>query len=163
MADVQAHNIVPHSFHSAPYVEVRQSFRSQIQAISPFIEQLMRFILKFRSTDDSDEDIETALREALANAVTHGNGQDSARHVHVVCRCYIDGEVWITVRDEGRGFDINTVPDPTEPRNRLLSHGRGIYLMQKLMDQVFFEGSGTIVHLRKNSNAICAEQGRTGS
>lgn len=162
MANVQAHNIAPHSFHSAPYVELRQSFRSQIQNISPFEETLMRFILEFRSPDDSDADIETALREALANAVIHGNGEDSSKHVHVVCRCYVDGEVWITVRDEGRGFDINTVPDPSKPENRLSTGGRGIYLMEKLMDEVFFEGSGTIVHLRKNSNGISAEPRKTG-
>jgi serine/threonine-protein kinase RsbW len=162
MADVQAHNIVPHSFHSTPYVEVRQSFRSQVQAISPFIEQLMRFILKFRSADDSDADIETALREALANAVIHGNGEDSSKRVHVVCRCYIDGEVWITVRDEGRGFDRNTVPDPTKPENRLSTRGRGIYLMETLMDEVFFEGGGAIVHLRMKASAISAEQRRAG-
>jgi serine/threonine-protein kinase RsbW len=154
MANVKTRNIVPHSFLSAPYAELRQSFRSQIQAISPFVEQLMGFILKFRSADDSETDIETTLREALANAVLHGNGEDSSKRVHVVCRCYIDGEVWITVRDEGRGFDINAVPDPTEPENRLSTGGRGIYLMQRLMDEVFFEGGGTVVHLRKKSNAI---------
>jgi len=156
MADAQARNIVPHSFHSAPYVELRQSFSSQIQAISPFVEKLMWFILKFRTADDIETDIETALREALANAVIHGNGEDSFKRVHVVCRCYIDGEVWITVRDEGRGFDMNTVPDPTEPENRLAPGGRGIYIMQTLMDEVFFEGGGTIVHLRKKSNVIGA-------
>jgi serine/threonine-protein kinase RsbW len=154
MANVKARCIVPHSFLSAPYAELRQSFRSQIQAISPFVEQLMGFILKFRSADDSETDIETTLREALANAVIHGNDEDSSKHVHVVCRCYIDGEVWITVRDEGRGFDINTVPDPTEPENRLSTGGRGIYLMQRLMDEVFFEVGGTVVHLRKKSNVI---------
>jgi serine/threonine-protein kinase RsbW len=160
MADAQAHNSVPHGFDSAPYVELRQSFTSQLQAISPFVEQLMRFILKFRSSDDSDTNIETALREALANAVIHGNGEESSKCVHVVCRCYIDGEVWITVRDEGRGFDRNTVPDPTRPENRLSTHGRGIYLMETLMDEVFFEDGGVVVHLRKNANRISVEQRR---
>ncbi len=162
MADAQACNIVPLGFHSAPYVELRQSFVSQIQAISPFVEQLMRFILKFRHADDSETDIETALREALANAVMHGNGEGSSKCVHVVCRCYIDGEVWITVRDEGRGFDRNTVPDPTKPENRLSTHGRGIYLMETLMDEVFFEDGGAIVHLRKNATATSSEQRRVG-
>ena len=156
MAYLRARNIVPHSFHSAPYAELRQSFPSQIQAISAFVEQLMSFILKFRTADDSETDIETALREALANAVIHGSGEDASKRVHVVCRCYIDGEVWITVRDEGRGFDINTVPDPTEPENRLSPGGRGIYMMQTLMDEVFFESDGTVVHLRKKSNVIPA-------
>ena len=50
-----------------------------------------------------------ALREALANAVIHGNGENSCKRVYVRCRCYMDGEVSITVRDEGRGFDTATV------------------------------------------------------
>lgn len=162
MAYLKSRNIAAHNFHSAPYVELRQSFPSQIQAISPFVEKLMGFILKFRTPDDSETDIEAALREALANAVIHGNGEDTSTRVYIVCRCYIDGEVWITVQDEGRGFDANTVPDPTEPENRLAPGGRGIYIMQTLMDEVFFESGGTVVHLRKKSNAIPTVERRAG-
>jgi anti-sigma regulatory factor (Ser/Thr protein kinase) len=56
--------------------------------------------------------------------VIHGNGENSCERVYVECRCYIDGEVSITVRDEGLGFDMNTVPDPTTSENRLLRHAR---------------------------------------
>ena len=65
----------------------------------------------------------------------------------------MDGEVSITVRDEGRGFDAATVQDPTAPDNRLLTHGRGIYLMKTLMDEVSFEDGGSAVRMRKASNA----------
>jgi serine/threonine-protein kinase RsbW len=111
----------------------------------------MRFILHFRSADGSEVDIETALREALANAVVHGNRENPSKRVYVECRGYTDGEVSITVRDEGRGFDSNTVPDPTTPERRLFEHGRGIYLMKTLMDEVSFEESGKVVHMRKKS------------
>jgi anti-sigma regulatory factor (Ser/Thr protein kinase) len=111
MAHTQALNLTPRTFHSGPYVEMRQSFRSQIRAISPSVAQVMQFMRNFREADGSE--IETALREALANAVTHGNGEDSCKRVHVECRCHMDGEVSITVRDEGRGFDTSKVPDPT--------------------------------------------------
>jgi serine/threonine-protein kinase RsbW len=138
MAHTQALNHVPWSFQSTPFVELRQSFPSQVQVISQFVDQLMRFVLHFRSADGSEVDIETALREALANAVVHGNRENPSKRVYVECRRYTDGEVSITVRDEGPGFDSNTVPDPTTPERRLFEHGRGIHLMKTLMDEVSF-------------------------
>lgn len=152
MAHTQALNHVPQSFQSTPFVELR-SFPSQVQVLSQFVDQLMRFLLHFRSADGSEVNIETALREALANAVVHGNRENPSKRVYVECRGYTDGEVSITVRDEGPGwFDSNTVPDPTTPERRLFEHGRGIYLMKTLMDEVSFEESGRVVHMRKKSN-----------
>ena len=152
MAHMQSLHHTPQSFHSAAFLELRQSFPSQVQVISPCVDQLMRFILHFRPADGSEIDIETALREALANAVVHGNSEDPGKQVYVECRCYTDGEVSISVRDEGPGFDTSILPDPTSPEGRLLEHGRGIYLMKTLMDEVSFEESGTAVHMHKKSN-----------
>ena len=89
----------------------------------------------------------------------HGNCENPSKRVYVECRCYIDGEISITVRDEGPGFDSNAVPNPTTSEGRLSNHGRGIYLMKTLMDEVFFEESGTVVHLQMKPNAVrCAEE-----
>lgn len=150
MAHIQALNLRARTFHSPPYMELQQSFPSLVEAISPSVAQVMRFMGNFRKEDGSESEIETALSEALANAVIHGNGENSCKRVYVDCRCY-RGEVSITVRDEGQGFDTNTVPDPTTPENRLLRHGRGIYLMKALMDEVSFEDRGAVVHMRKKS------------
>ena len=158
MVHTQSLSFLPRSAHSVPFVELRQSLPSKVGAISPFADQLMRFILKFRSADGTEADIEMALREALANAVMHGNGENSCKRVYVTCRCYMDGEVAITVRDEGEGFDGSAVPDPTFLENLLFTHGRGIYLMKTLMDEVSFEEGGAVVMMRKNSNASSAEQ-----
>src|SRR5271170_1419028 len=152
MAHTQSLSLLPRNRHSAPFVELRRSFPSKVAAISRFVDQLMRFVLHFRSADGSEIDIEMALREALANAVIHGNGDDSCKSVYVTCRCYMDGEISITVRDQGRGFDSNAVPDPTLLENLLFTHGRGIYLMKTLMDEVSFEEGGSVVQMRKNSN-----------
>ena len=152
MVHMQSLNHTPQGFHSAPFVEFRQSFPSQIQIISPFVDRLMRFILHFRPEDGSEIDIETAVREALANAMVHGNGENPSKRVYVECRCYTDREVSITIRDEGAGFDTSAVPDPTTPESRLSEHGRGIYLMKTLMDEICFDESGTVVHMRKKSN-----------
>jgi serine/threonine-protein kinase RsbW len=153
MAYTHALSLVPRTFRSVPFVEVRQSLPSQVAAISPFVDQLMRFITKFRAVDGGEVDIDIALREALANAVIHGNQEDSRKRVYVVCRCTTDGEVSITIQDEGEGFDSDAVPDPTALENRLFTHGRGIYAMKTLMDEVDFEQGGTVVYMRKKPNA----------
>ena len=141
-------------------MELQQSIPSQISAIAPFIEQLMSFIRNLRKPDGSEADIELALEEALANAVIHGNHEDAQKRVTVVCRCSIYGEVSITIRDEGQGFNCGAVPDPTASENRLSTHGRGVYLMQSLMDEVSFDEDGAVVHLRKNANGGPAAPGK---
>jgi len=103
--------------------KLRQSLSSQVTAISPFVDQLMMFIRNCRKTDGSELEIETAVREAISNAIIHGNHEDPYKRVRVMCRCNSDGEVRITVRDEGQGFQGDTVPDPTSPENRLSTHG----------------------------------------
>ena len=158
MANTQSLSLLPRNAHSSPFVELRQSLPSKVAVISPFADQLMHFILKFRSADGTESDIEMALHEALANSVIHGNGENSCKRIYVECRCYMDGEVSITVRDEGRGFDSGAVQDPTFLENLLFTHGRGIYLIKTLMDEVSFEEGGAVVIMRKKSNANSAEQ-----
>jgi serine/threonine-protein kinase RsbW len=153
MACEQGVSLTSPAFRSVPFVELRQSLPSQIAIISPFVDQLMHFIARFRTPDGSEVSIETALHEALANAIVHGNHEDPRKRVCVACRCTTDGEVSLTVQDEGQGFDTAAVLDPTAPENRLLQHGRGIYLMKTLMDDVCFEQGGAVVHMHKASNA----------
>ena len=138
---------------SAPFVELHQSLASRVAAISPFVDQLMGFINLFMGELEAAKVIETefeiAIREALANAVIHGNHERTDKHVDVICRCSMDGEVLITVRDEGQGFDYRAVPDPTEPERLLLINGRGLYLVRALMDEVLFEENGSVLRMRK--------------
>jgi serine/threonine-protein kinase RsbW len=161
MAYAQALSPRAPAFRSVPFVELRQSLPSRISIISPFVDQLMRFIARFRTSDGSELDVEMALREALANAIVHGNRQDSHKNVYVECRCTTDGEVSVTVEDEGQGFDVDSVGNPTVPENRLHMHGRGIYLMKTLLDEVRFERRGAVVYMRKKSNARPATERKT--
>jgi serine/threonine-protein kinase RsbW len=161
MAHGQALSHTRQVFHGVPFVELRQSLPSQISIISPFVDQLMHFITRFRNADGSELEIETAMREALANAIVHGNKEDLRKHVYVVCRCTTDGEVSIRVEDEGQGFDIDKVGDPTTPENRRLRYGRGIYLMKTSMDEIAFEEGGAVVYMRKASNATPGAGKRT--
>jgi hypothetical protein len=89
--------------------------------------------------------------DALENAVIHRNHEDPRKHVYVRCRCKAEEEVSITVEDEGKGFDSNALPDPAAPGAIELSHGRGTYLMKAFMDEVRFEQSRAVVHMRKKS------------
>jgi serine/threonine-protein kinase RsbW len=134
--------------HGGAYLDIKRSLPSEVTAISPFVDKLMLLMRKCRCLPEGETDGEIALREALANAILHGNHEDPQKHVHVSCRCQFD-EVSIAVRDEGQGFDINQVPDPTAPGNIGCVHGRGILLMKLAMDEVSFERGGQEVHMRK--------------
>ncbi|PYQ36380.1 MAG: ATP-binding protein [Acidobacteria bacterium] len=93
-----------------------------------------------------------ALREALANAIKHGNRQDVSKRIHVEMDV-VGGNLQISIRDEGEGFDPATVEDPLAPENRLKTSGRGIFYMKTFMDDVRFrrlEGGGMEIVLTKN-------------
>jgi adenylate cyclase len=94
-------------------------------------------------------EIELALQEALANAVRHGCGGDATKFVCCTVSYREAGDVRIVVRDPGRGFDPRDVPNPLEGTNPLKASGRGIFLMNQLMDEVRFVDGGREVHMRK--------------
>jgi serine/threonine-protein kinase RsbW len=140
----------PSSDQGGSYIQIELSMRSAVSAISPFVESLIHLIRESRLSPGNEEEIDVALREALANAIVHGNNEDPSRQVYVSCRCGSDG-VSLVIRDEGQGYDISEFPDPTAPENISSSHGCGIYLMKHLMDEVCFEQGGTVVHMRKST------------
>jgi serine/threonine-protein kinase RsbW len=131
-------------------VQFELSLRSEVGAIPPFVDSFIRLIRKCGGIPVNEEDIEMALREALVNAVVHGNHEDSGKLVFVSCRCGID-EISIVIRDQGQGFALGEVPNPTDPEHIQSSHGRGIYLMKATMDEVRFERGGAVVYLRKSA------------
>jgi anti-sigma regulatory factor (Ser/Thr protein kinase) len=97
--------------------------------------------------------VELALQEALANAIRHGCKGDPTRQVQCVVNCDTEGEVLIVVRDPGTGFDTATVPDPLEGENVLKASGRGIFLINQLMDEVAFKDGGRELRMRKRNVA----------
>ena len=80
-------------------------------------------------------DIALAVRECVLNAVTHGNRNQARKHVHVHAELRRSA-VQVSIRDEGKGFDPRSVPDPRKPENLMRESGRGILLMHALMDRV---------------------------
>jgi serine/threonine-protein kinase RsbW len=136
----------------SPSIQLEYSLPSEIAAISSFVDNFMLLIANWRCIPGTEDDVEIALRKALENAVVHGNHENTRKHVCVRCHCEPD-EVSIAIRDEGQGFDIDKVPDPTAPENIQSSHGRGIYLMKALMDEVRFEQGGALVYMLKRSSS----------
>lgn len=122
---------------------------SEIKAISPLVQRLMRLIEDSHCVAGEEPAVELALDEALDNAVVHGNRMDRHKLVQVLCRCELGKGISIVVKDQGQGFDADAVPDPTAPENIGAEHGRGIWLMKSMMDEVSFEHSGTEVRMRK--------------
>ncbi|MFP5288125.1 MAG: ATP-binding protein [Thermoanaerobaculia bacterium] len=101
--------------------------------------------------EDTRHWVDVAVREAVANAIKHGNAQDPGKQVHV--DLFRDGdEVVIRVEDEGVGFDPAQLQNPLAPENLLKPNGRGIFYMKSFMDDIHYgprPGGGTIVTLRK--------------
>ena len=147
-----------HTLHVGPFVELHRTLPSEVTAISPFVDQVMHFlkplIAKSSQVDRNELDIEIALHEALANAVVSGNRQDPEKYVYFSLRYSMDGNVSITIQDEGPGFDSRALADPTQGEHRFLSHGRGVCIMRALMDEVCFEQHGTVVRMRKSLQKI---------
>ncbi len=92
--------------------------------------------------------VRLALGEAVFNAIKHGNKSDSNKTV-IINYTINDSYIKITVEDEGGGFDLNTIPDPTTKENLELEHGRGIFLMNAYMDEVKYNEKGNQVTLVK--------------
>jgi serine/threonine-protein kinase RsbW len=131
---------------------VSLTMRSEIEAISPLVDRLMRLIRIGHCVRGDDCDVEIALREALANAVLHGNKQDIHKKVHVSCRIYPGKELSVVIKDEGNGFDAAKIPDPTAVDNINSENGRGILLTKMFMDAVHFDHGGCEVRLQKGFN-----------
>jgi serine/threonine-protein kinase RsbW len=104
--------------------------------------------------DDNRHWIDVAVREAVANAIKHGNLENPAKQVHVDLTLEGNEGDWLVIRvqDEGKGFDPSDLEDPLAPENLLKPNGRGIFYMKSFMDDIQYglrPGGGTVVTLRK--------------
>jgi serine/threonine-protein kinase RsbW len=135
---------------------IRMSLSSRFENIE-MAQHLCSKLLEGRDVPEETRHwILMALREALANAIKHGNQQDLAKHVHLEMDI-VDDALVISIRDEGPGFDPGAVEDPLTPQNRLKTSGRGIFYMKTFMDDVRFErhpDGGMEIVLKKNLGAI---------
>jgi serine/threonine-protein kinase RsbW len=92
--------------------------------------------------------VRLAMEEALINAIKHGNHYDPAKNVEITCEIFAD-RIHVVIKDEGKGFDLSAVPDPTDPDNLESPCGRGLMLMRSFMSSVEFNDLGNHVILVK--------------
>ncbi len=104
--------------------------------------------------------VELAVREALANAIRHGCGNDPDKQVQCCVSYDASGEIAVVIRDPGPGFEAEAVPDPMAPQNIFKPSGRGVYLINQLMDAVRFSDSGREVEMRKRREAARGTEGK---
>jgi serine/threonine-protein kinase RsbW len=124
---------------------------SHIEAVADAAAALGDFVRGCGVSEESAFGIEMAVREAVTNAMVHGNQEDETKSVEVIFNCH-DDELEVEIRDQGKGFDPAEIPDPTNPENLLKTSGRGIFLMRTFMDEIEWlnrpEG-GTAVRMTK--------------
>jgi serine/threonine-protein kinase RsbW len=118
-------------------------------AVDPVVEQVMQAVREMKSVNGKEEAIELALQEALANAVVHGAKEDPTKVVECLVMCDEQRGLLIIVRDPGEGFDPQGIPTCTMGENLYSNHGRGIFLINQLMDEVKFHKNGTEIHMVK--------------
>ena len=124
---------------------------SRIEAIGEAAAAVADAARRLGFAEDALFGIDLAVREAVTNAVLHGNKQDERVPVEVGM-AGDEARLTVTVRDRGAGFDHSHLPDPTADENILKASGRGILFMRTFMDEVGWEhppGGGTLVRMTK--------------
>ena len=127
------------------------SLPSRIEAVDAAAAAVAEFISRSGITEEAAFRIDMAVREAVTNAVIHGNRQEESKSVELTLKSSPDA-IEISVHDQGQGFNPEEVPDPTKEENLLKSSGRGIFFMRNFMDEVDWSirpNGGTTVRLVK--------------
>lgn len=117
--------------------------------VSGVVDGVMQIAREMRCAEGNEYQIDLALREALANAIVHGCENDPTKQVECCVACTEASDIVIVVRDPGAGFNPTAVPNPLATENLGSSHGRGIYLINQLMDEVSFDRNGAEIRMRK--------------
>jgi serine/threonine-protein kinase RsbW len=130
-------------------VKLDVSLAADLKEISPVVARAMEVVESLGCAEGRETEIEIALREALSNAIRHGCRNDPGQSVEVCVACDPARGMLIVVRDPGPGFDPAGIPSPVVGRNVFRHHGRGIYLINQLMDEVSFGKGGTEIRMLK--------------
>lgn len=125
------------------------TFEADVKAVTPVVERVLELAGEMSCSEGKEFEIELALREALVNAVIHGCGHDPTKLIQLTVCCDEARGMLLIVRDPGPGFDISTLPSPLHGENVFSSHGRGIFLINQLMDDVKILGKGTEIRMVK--------------
>jgi serine/threonine-protein kinase RsbW len=134
-------------------LKLQKTLQAQVEAIPPFVDEIMEIVSSMGCAAGKEREVEMALLEALANAVQHGCKNDPSKQVECCVACDESRGLLIVIRDPGAGFDPASIPSPIVGQNLYASHGRGIYMINQLMDEVRFEKGGTEIHMKISPDA----------
>jgi serine/threonine-protein kinase RsbW len=131
------------------HLDLRVTLSADRKAVDPVVQEVMSVVRQMKGVDGKEDAIELALTEALANAVIHGAKEDPTKTVECLVSSDDERSVLIVVRDPGTGFKPEAIPACTVGENVYSNHGRGIFLINQLMDQVEFRKNGTEIRMVK--------------
>jgi serine/threonine-protein kinase RsbW len=126
-----------------------RSLPAEPEAIATVVDAISETLAQLEVPEQKRFEVALAVQEALANAVIHGCGNDPSKQVR--CRLKSDphGRIVIIVTDPGPGFSPELLSNPKQRENLHADHGRGVYLIRKLMDEVHFERNGSEIRMWK--------------
>jgi len=130
-------------------LKLRVTLVAEKTAVDPGVQGVMEIVKQMQCATGKEDAIELALAEALSNAVVHGAKADPSKIIECDVACDETRGMLIVVRDPGSGFDPATLPNPCCGEQIYSDHGRGIYLINQLMDEVKFMKNGAEIHMLK--------------
>ncbi len=130
-------------------LKLNVEFPADVKHIDDMVDGVMKLVTAMQCACGHEDEVDLVLREALANAITHGAGNDPKKKVACCVGCEEEHGMLIVVSDPGEGFDLTKVADPLHGENLYSNHGRGIFLINRLMDHVEYKRGGTQIHMRK--------------
>ena len=128
---------------------VNLSLPAHAESIATISDNISDVLTRLEIPEQKRFEIGLAVQEALANAVVHGCQGDASKSIRCSLRSDPQGRIVITVTDPGPGFSPDRIPDPKRPEGLEDDHGRGVYLIRQLMDEVHFERGGTQIRMWK--------------
>ena len=126
-------------------------FPSAIGLMNCILDYLMKRVEKVGVVNPETSNLFIALDEAFVNAVKHGNKFDANKTVKISAEVSTK-EARFTIEDEGEGFDVSSIPDPTNPENLFKSSGRGVLFIHNIMDEVTYNERGNRLTMIKKSD-----------
>lgn len=122
---------------------------AEVAAIAPVVDRILGLVQENKCIAGKEFEVSLAVQEALTNAVIHGAKEDPTKLVEVVVCCDRDLGILIVIRDPGTGFDVASIPSPVRGQRVFATHGRGIFLINRLMDEVHYTRGGAEIRMRK--------------
>lgn len=140
--------------------EISFEFESRFNYIEKVNELIGQLFLRTSLAPDEIWEIKLALHELGINAIEHGNKMDPDKTVSILCHIY-DDRLEFEINDEGEGFELSNVPDPTDEEGIGRDRGRGLFLVSKLVDNIEYTNRGSTVRLTRFLNGEGRVNGRS--